>query len=50
MADRTATDGTALGDEERIDWLRLIRSEHIGPRGIMAQSPEQFSSTFSAIP
>jgi DNA processing protein len=25
-------DRAALTDEERIDWLRLIRSEHIGPR------------------
>jgi DNA processing protein len=29
----TATvDGAALTDEERIDWLRLIRSENVGPR------------------
>jgi DNA processing protein len=27
-----AVDGTALTDEERIDWLRLIRSENVGPR------------------
>jgi hypothetical protein len=36
MAEGTATDRA----EERIDWLRLIRSERVGPRGIMAQSPE----------
>jgi len=28
-----------LTDEQRIDWLRLIRSPNIGPRGIMAQTP-----------
>jgi DNA processing protein len=27
-----ALDRTALSDEERIDWLRLIRSENVGPR------------------
>src|ERR1700738_3703576 len=27
-----AVDGAALTDEERIDWLRLIRSENVGPR------------------
>src|ERR1043166_1321969 len=29
----TARAGAALSDEERIDWLRLIRSENVGPRG-----------------
>jgi hypothetical protein len=29
-----------LTDEERLDWLRLIRSENVGPRGIMAQTPQ----------
>jgi hypothetical protein len=29
-----------LTDEQRIDWLRLIRSPNIGPRGIMAQTPQ----------
>jgi hypothetical protein len=32
--------GVRLGDEQRIDWLRLIRSQNIGPRGIMAQTPQ----------
>jgi hypothetical protein len=32
--------GVRLTDEQRLDWLRLIRSENIGPRGIMAQTPE----------
>jgi len=32
--------GIRLTDEQRIDWLRLIRSQNIGPRGIMAQTPE----------
>jgi DNA processing protein len=27
-----AVDGAALSDDERIDWLRLIRSENVGPR------------------
>jgi hypothetical protein len=26
---------TRLNDSERFDWLRLIRSENVGPRGIM---------------
>ena len=34
-------DGVQLTDEQRIDWLRLIRSPNVGPRGIMAQTPEQ---------
>jgi hypothetical protein len=24
-----------LSDEQRIDWLRLIRTERVGPRGMM---------------
>jgi hypothetical protein len=28
-----------LSDGERLAWLRLIRSENIGPVGIMAQTP-----------
>jgi hypothetical protein len=31
---------TGLADDERLDWLRLIRSENVGPRGIMAQTPQ----------
>jgi hypothetical protein len=30
---------THLTDAQRIDWLRLIRSDNVGPRGIMAQTP-----------
>jgi len=30
---------THLTDEQRVDWLRLIRSDNVGPRGIMAQTP-----------
>jgi gluconate kinase len=37
---REATNGVRLSDEQRIDWLRLIRSQNVGPRGIMAQTPE----------
>jgi hypothetical protein len=33
-------DGVRLADDERLDWLRLIRSENVGPRGIMAQTPQ----------
>jgi len=33
------TGGVRLSEEQRLDWLRLIRSDHIGPRGIMAQTP-----------
>jgi hypothetical protein len=32
---------THLTDEQRIDWLRLIRSDNVGPRGIMAQAPQE---------
>ena len=38
---------THLSDEQRIDWLRLIRSEHVGPRGIMAQTPQAPTPQFS---
>jgi hypothetical protein len=31
---------THLTDAQRIDWLRLIRSDNVGPRGIMAQTPQ----------
>jgi DNA processing protein len=34
-------DTTNLTDAERIDWLRLIRSDNVGPRGIMAQTPQE---------
>ena len=33
---------THLNDAQRIDWLRLIRSDNVGPRGIMAQTPQAF--------
>ena len=33
-----AEHGQMLTDDERIDWLRLIRSEHVGPRGIRQQT------------
>lgn len=33
-----------LTDEQRADWLRLIRTENVGPRGIMAQVPQEFLS------
>jgi hypothetical protein len=27
-----------LSDEQRLDWLRLIRSQNVGPRGIRQQT------------
>lgn len=33
-----------LSDEQKLDWLRLIRSENIGPRGIMEQTPQAQSA------
>jgi hypothetical protein len=30
-----------LTESERLDWLRLIRSENVGPIGIMAQTPQE---------
>ena len=35
--------GIRLGDDQRLAWLRLIRSENIGPVGIMAQTPLDFA-------
>jgi hypothetical protein len=32
-----------LTDEQRLDWLRLIRSQNVGPRGIMAQMPQDLN-------
>jgi len=32
-----------LTEEQRLDWLRLIRTDNIGPRGIMAQMPQGLS-------
>jgi hypothetical protein len=31
---------TNLTDAQRIDWLRLIRSDNVGSRGIMEQTPQ----------
>ena len=41
MHDRTPS-APHLTDSERLDRLRLIRSDNIGPRGIMAQTPQEF--------
>ena len=35
-------DGVRLSEEQRLDWLCLIRSDNVGPRGIMAQTPQAF--------
>ncbi|MEX0751352.1 MAG: DNA-protecting protein DprA, partial [Xanthobacteraceae bacterium] len=32
MSGTGGTDGVRLTDEQRLDWLRLIRSENVGPR------------------
>jgi hypothetical protein len=37
--DISTSNTTRLADAQRIDWLRLIRSDNVGPRGIMAQTP-----------
>jgi hypothetical protein len=29
-----------LTDVQHLDWRRLIRSQNVGPRGIMAQTPQ----------
>jgi hypothetical protein len=31
-----------ISRDTKLDWLRLIRSENVGPRGIMAQTPQDF--------
>jgi DNA processing protein len=41
-------DGVRLTDEERLDWLRLIRSENIGPRTFQALL-RQFGSAAAAL-
>jgi DNA processing protein len=38
--DTKTTNTVDLTDAQRIDWLRLIRSDNVGPRGIMAQTPQ----------
>ena len=35
---------TNLTDAQRIDWLRLIRSDNVRPRAIMAQTPQRAKS------
>jgi hypothetical protein len=39
--DTRAPATTEITDAERIDRLRLIRSDNVGPRGIMAQTPQE---------
>ena len=36
-----SSDSVRLSEEQRLDWLRLIRSDNVGPRGIMAQTPQE---------
>jgi DNA processing protein len=33
---RENTEAPTLNDEQRLDWLCLIRSEHVGPRTFLA--------------
>ncbi len=42
--------GLRLDDEQRLAWLRLIRSENIGPVGIMAQTPRPTGEAEGHIP
>jgi DprA-like N-terminal HHH domain len=42
------SDGVRLSEEQRLDWLRLIRSDNIGPRGIMATPRLPVSNSPSA--
>jgi hypothetical protein len=35
-------EGLALSETQRFEWLRLWRTESVGPRGIMAQLPQAF--------
>jgi len=39
-----------LTDAQRLDWLRLIRSDNVGPRGIMAQTPQDLKPRRGHIP
>jgi hypothetical protein len=39
------TNEIQLTDAERLDRLRLIRSDNVGPRGIMAQTPPRGLTT-----
>jgi len=36
MSDKGLNDGFRLSDEQRLDWLQLIRSDNIGPRTFRA--------------
>ena len=36
MLSSETSDGFHLSDEQRLDWLRLIRSENVGPRTFRA--------------
>ena len=36
--------GVHLTDEQRLDWLRLIRSDNVGPRGLRAQLHQRSAS------
>ncbi|WP_349631659.1 hypothetical protein [Bradyrhizobium tropiciagri] len=49
MHDRT-TSAATLSDAERLNRLRLIRSDNVGPRGIMAQTPQGLSATEKSRP
>ena len=38
--DKRSPNTTHRTDAQRIDWLRLIRSDRVGPHGVMAQTPQ----------
>ena len=40
MTTATVRPGVRLTDDQRLAWLRLIRSDNVGPRGIMAHPPQ----------
>jgi DNA processing protein len=48
VSDRESKNGVRLTDEERLDWLRLIRSENVGPRTFRALI-NQFGSAQAAL-
>ena len=42
------TDVVTLTHEERIDWLRLIRSEHVGPHTFLVEAAKRSGSLITA--
>jgi hypothetical protein len=42
--DKRTPSTTHLTNAQRFDWLPLIRSGHVGPHGIVAQTPQGVES------